>query len=551
MAEFRIKKQVGNVNQAWRSAGSNAMPKFRIHNVENKTGEILGNMAKNVAGAVDKVMALGKKLQDDADDMELVNFENLNREEMTRMADKFTFEDEASVEKASSAHRKTLSDWISSNKILSDEGKQRANLMLEKMNGLYQNSAQMRRLNFLANKTINEAKNNLDTAMAAGDFALAEKWRNQLDAYNIQWHGKPSGITPEDVKSKTAVSAYLNSSRKFGIADWRMDLEGFVSKEGNDRIKRNEDGTITLLGMKVNQKDADYLEREIRQRISKQTNDGADLLDELHARGELTQDKVEAMYKTGMISAAQYNQQKRYLEGVAVKEQKGVALGIYEELFDFDPMGKSQADMEKFEAYINDEIAAADISPEQRLELRGMVRKMFRKDTVSNTKKAVNPWSSQRGQELKKLIEDRFKSGGYAYKKDKTPAVAVDRKLQMLTAGARLLMEQNQSLPVSQIMERLDTINERMKEGELDRIFNGKNVVDPDKFGKVFDSRKMKDQVVADPFGPIVLKAESKIKGLKKEGYIDKADIVETKEYNGRLVWKLKDGRKVYADEYE
>ena len=250
-----------------------------------------------------------------------------------------------------------------------------------------------------------------------------------------------------------------------------------------------------------------------------------------------------------------YIQQKNFFERQeqtrTLNRGKEQYLDILETLYNYDATGKSNDDIVSFQSDMNEALAVSDINREQQMHLRSVMQKMFQKSSIEKKVKVENPWSSQRGQELKKLIESRFNEGKFAYKKDKTPVVAVDRKLQMLTAGARLLMDKNGTMQVSEIMERLDKINERMKEGELDRIFSGRNVIDPDKYGKVFDSSKMKDQVVPDPFGPIVLKAKSKIERLKKEGWIDKADIEAIKNINGRKAWVMKDGRVIYADEYE
>ena len=601
MAEIKIEKKLGQVNQAWRSAGSNAMPQFRLSAPRDERAAIIARTTGNVLGAADKVVALGRKLQDDADDMELVQLENKNREMMDTIARDHVFYNEGDVNSAADTHRKTLSDWISENKVLSARGKKRANMMLEKMNGIYKSSANNKYLNFLANHNISIAKENLEKAQQAGDFAKAKEWLGTLDSHMVRWNGRTSGISEADLNSKTAVAAYLNKTRDYGISALREDLKNLD--------KRNEDGTMNLLGMKINPQDAEYLTRTIRQKISRQINSGADLLDELYVQGELTHDKLAELYRGGVISAAQYTQRQNFLdreeqqniirnynagaetvnkliaensftrekleelyrEGAISSDMyiqqknffdrqdqtqtqnrgKEQYLDILETLYNYDATGKSNDDIVSFQSDMNEALAVSDINREQQMHLRSIMQKMFRVSSVEKKVKVENPWSSQRGQELKKLIESRFNEGEYAYKKDKTPVVAVDRKLQMLTAGARLLMDQNGTMQVSEIMEQLDKINERMKEGELNRIFVGRNVIDPDKYGKVFDSRKIKDQAVADPFGPIVLKAESKIKRLKKEGYIDKADIVETKEYNGRLVWKLKDGRKVYADEYE
>jgi hypothetical protein len=602
MAEIKIEKKLGQVSQAWRSAGSDAMPQFRLSAPRDERAAIIARTTGNVLGAVDKVVALGRKLQDDADDMELVQLENKNREMMDTIARDHVFYNEGDVNSAAETHRKTLSDWISENKVLSARGKKRANMMLEKMNGIYKSSANNKYLNFLANHNISIAKENLEKAQHAGDFAKAKEWLGTLDSHMVRWNGRTSGISEADINSKTAVAAYLNKTRDYGISALREDLKNLD--------KRNEDGTMNLLGMKINPQDAEYLTRTIRQKISRQINSGADLLDELYVQGELTHDKLAELYRGGVISAAQYTQRQNFLDreeqqniirkynagaetvnkliaensftrekleelyrdgaisaDMYIKQRnfferqeqtrtlnrgKEQYLDILETLYNYDATGKSNDDIVSFQSDMNEALAASDINREQQMHLRSIMQKMFRVSSVEKKVKVENPWSSQRGQELKKLIESRFNEGGYAYKKDKTPVVAVDRKLQMLTAGARLLMDNNGTMQVSEIMERLDHINELMKEGELKRILNGRGgVIDPDKFGKVFDSREMKDQVFVGLFGPKVLKAKSKIEHLKKEGYIDKADIVKDLEKDGRLVWVLKDGKEVYADEYE
>ena len=540
MAEIRIDKKVGNVNQAWRMQGSNAMAKFRVSGVNDQGGKILSDAMDTLSNAIGATLKLGKQLQDESDELELVKLENLNREKMTRMNEEFSFTNEDVVNSAVNSHRRALSDWISENKTLSARGKERANVMLEKMNGLYKVSAENQRIKFIANNNLTTARNFLEQAQQAGDFVTAEKWRKQLETWSVQYLGKPTGITPEDVKSKTAAFAYLNCSRGYGIGALRGELESIG--------KRNADGSLFLHNMLIHQADADYLEKAIRQRINKQINDGADMLDELHVSGGLTAEKLEELHGAGLISAAQYNQQRNFLERKEAAGQKGVALGIYEELFDFDPNGKNQDEIERFQAYMNETLSSADISDEQRLELRAQLKRMFRKSSIDGRKKVENPWTSERGKELRTLIENKY----YVKRGEKMDPAASDRKVQILSAGARLLMADNQSKKISEIMEQLNALDTGMKEGEFEKILIGRGrVLDPEKWGKVFDSNDEKDLREKGGFWDWLGDFSGVASRLKKGGWIDKADIVSKRVLNGRVVWELKDGRKVFADEYE
>lgn len=544
MAELRIKKGIGEVNQSWRMQGSDAMARFRISAPDDRRAQIFGKTVDKVTSAVSATLDLAKKLQDESDELELLKLENLNREKMTRMNEEFSFTNEDVVNSAANSHRQALSDWISENKTLSARGKERANVMLEKMNGLYKVSAENQRIKFIANNNLTTARNFLEQAQQAGDFVTAEKWRKQLETWSVQYLGKPTGITSEDVRSKTAAFAYLNSSRGYGIGALRGELESIG--------KRNADGSLLLHNMLIHQADADYLEKAIQQRINKQINDGADMLDELHVSGGLTAEKLEELHGAGLISAAQYNQQRNFLERKEAVGRKDVALGFYEELFDFDPTGKSAKDIEAFEAYINESIASADLDTAQRLELRAHVRKMFKK-TQTGEKKAENPWTSERGKELRTLIENKY----YVKKGKEMDPAASDRKVQILSAGARLLMADNQSKKISEIMEQLNALDTGLKEGEYERILIGRGgVLDPQKWGKVFDSGNEKDlSKRAGFFEGLTGWETGDFSGvtsrLKKEGWVDKADIEAIKNINGRKAWVMKDGRVIYADEYE
>jgi hypothetical protein len=121
--------------------------------------------------------------------------------------------------------------------------------------------------------------------------------------------------------------------------------------------------------------------------------------------------------------------------------------------------------------------------------------------------------------------------------------------VQILSAGARLLMADNQSKKISEIMEQLNALDTGMKEGEYERILIGRGgVLDPQKWGKAFDSRELRKKTVS---AESALAAENAIAYRKRNGWVDKADIEVTKNINGRKAWVMKDGRVIYADEYE
>ena len=307
MAEFRIEQKPASISQAWRAEGSNAMTRFRVNQVPDQRGSIISDALGNLVGAMKdgvhiqaKLDELSAKLNSENDDLELVKLENLNREMMTNMGQ---FQTDDAVKDAGEQHKSRLAEWLKSNTQLSAEGRKRAGVMMEKMNGIYRAGAQVRLLDYRRNKIITEDRQFLEQAVAAGDFGGAEKWYAKLEQSMAEYLGKVPEFTREDVKARTAVSAYKNSLNGYGISALREELANIE--------KREEDGSLNLYGITVRQKDADQLSQHLRTTIAKQINAGEDEIAKRIASGEMNEELADKMYSGGIISANQYNSLKK------------------------------------------------------------------------------------------------------------------------------------------------------------------------------------------------------------------------------------------------
>jgi low affinity Fe/Cu permease len=566
MAEFRIEQKPASISQAWRAEGSNAMTRFRVNQLPDQRGSIISDALGNLVGAMKdgvhiqaKLDELSAKLNSENDDLELVKLENLNREMMTNMGQ---FQTDDAVKDAGEQHKSRLEEWLKSNTQLSEDGRKRAGVMMEKMNGIYRAGAQVRLLDYRRNKIITEDRQFLEQAVAAGDFGGAEKWYAKLEQSMAEYLGKVPEFTREDVKARTASAAYLNSLQNYGIEALKEQFGKFN--------KREKDGSFNLDGITISGNDADKIQQQLQSRISKQIIDGENRLDWLRNEGWLDDGAAIEMFRAGTISSSQYSrvmaelEKEKNAEVYAKSEatkQKHLqnSYRIKEMLVDFSADKMTPDQVSAAHAGFLEMVNSAELSDAQRIDLKESIKRMFPKTEEKNTKPpVVNPWSTETGKEIRSLIDLRFKAGEYKFSGDGIDALAVDRKLKMYKAAEFLMQNGNKTLP--EIMQQLDSLNEQWKDGEISQILNNGRVIDPEKWGKVFDSREIKELEVDSRVSPVImpyfLKSNKKIKekeieSLKKQGYIDKADIVEKRDDNGRVVWKLKDGRFVYADEYE
>ena len=168
---------------------------------------------------------------------------------------------------------------------------------------------------------------------------------------------------------------------------------------------------------------------------------------------------------------------------------------------------------------------------------------------------------SENGRSIKKKIIDDIKSLGDE-KEEITDTELIRLRIEML-AAARQLVRDPKTDNFDVMAAKIDGLKKLYCDKKLKSIFNpntGKPY-DPEKYGKVFNSREMKKykgpawgvHPAAHVIGQIM--TEGEIEERKKAGEIDKADIVDSRRVreNGveRKVWILEDGRRIYADEYE
>ena len=404
MAEFRIEQKPASISQAWRAEGSNAMTRFRVNQVPDQRGSIISDALGNLVGAMKdgvhiqaKLDELSAKLNSENDDLELVKLENLNREMMTNMGQ---FQTDDAVKDAGEQHKSRLAEWLKSNTQLSAEGRKRAGVMMEKMNGIYRAGAQVRLLDYRRNKIITEDRQFLEQAVAAGDFGGAEKWYAKLEQSMAEYLGKVPEFTREDVKARTAVSAYKNSLNGYGISALREELANIE--------KREEDGSLNLYGITVRQKDADQLSQHLRTTIAKQINAGEDEIAKRIASGEMNEELADKMYSGGIISANQYNSLKKQFDlqrknaekekhrqaGYKAKETEERHKKNYYDfeytLIEYEPAWKTGAQIAIDKADAIERLNQLDINQHQKNQLRQKINTTFPVDSEGNKTQGKN-----------------------------------------------------------------------------------------------------------------------------------------------------------------
>lgn len=178
---------------------------------------------------------------------------------------------------------------------------------------------------------------------------------------------------------------------------------------------------------------------------------------------------------------------------------------------------------------------------------------------------------SENGRMIKEHIKSAIRQAAKIDDQGMLPKL-VELQGQMLHAARNLSAKPD--MTYEQIAEQIDQLHCKFLTGEIKSFFNPATgqVRDPGKFGKVFDSRELlkgrsnnidwKTLFVPADFGMVTAlrsfwdpeaSPEAEIPRLKAAGWIDKAEVVKAiiDESSGRTIWKLKNGRKVYADEYQ
>lgn len=166
--------------------------------------------------------------------------------------------------------------------------------------------------------------------------------------------------------------------------------------------------------------------------------------------------------------------------------------------------------------------------------------------------KQDDPLNTEKGKMAKQIADGLYQSE--KFKSDDPDAGAKADNLLEAYKAVRLMLGEGRSL--SDIQSRLTEMQKMQQERKISNLITSRGKLrDPKKAGKVFDSGDTgRDYLRANMasqsgFGGLGVITEAARR--KREGWIDKADIVETRERNGRKLWKMRDGRTIYPDEYE
>jgi hypothetical protein len=163
------------------------------------------------------------------------------------------------------------------------------------------------------------------------------------------------------------------------------------------------------------------------------------------------------------------------------------------------------------------------------------------------------------GRELKKKILADIKIFGE--ENDEIPdADIVEMKLNMLHAARQMVNDPK--IKYADAAKKLDEIKALAAEKKISEIWSpATGELRVDTYGKVFDSKeKTVREAVPGLYGRSFWRKRNmtpdEIEAKKKQGFIDLADIVEkrtVKDSQGRPreMWKMRDGRLLYADQYQ
>jgi len=159
------------------------------------------------------------------------------------------------------------------------------------------------------------------------------------------------------------------------------------------------------------------------------------------------------------------------------------------------------------------------------------------------------------GQNVRKWCIDTMRKFGLDDSKNAVPdADLVQLRIELFDEARRLC---DGKRTYGDIVERLEKLSKMRIEGKIKRMFNPASgmTVDLDKFGKVWDSRITGGSWRVELPGSALFAYEKGRKALAQkknaEGWIDRAEIARSDVEKGRTVWILKDGRRIFADEYE
>ena len=340
-----------------------------------------------------------------------------------------------------------------------------------------------------------------------------------------------------------------------------------------------ESGEITAEDYNFRLKIAEGKEQEAEREKDKAFRDEmSEVIADYNRGGSIVdvRDELELKLERGIITPAQYNEGIRIIEILESKEEEqkiAVLKAAVEELEARIQTADYPAPAEQLQwqtQYYNEIKKAFAEYPKIQEKLMKAVDQRLKDDPLEKT---------EIGRELKKTVD------GYIRQADQSIGLGnlddyfkfsdtemVDLKLQFYQAARQFSTEPGATY--SSCAKKLEEVKKAVFKQRIKNIFNpytGK-VRDFNKYGKVFreseipvsiDDSKLplshqfpgkKNFVHKDTIAKIRASSAAK---LEEQGYIDKDDIqvfeiIDEKTGKTRTVWRsVKDGREVYADEYE
>ncbi len=255
--------------------------------------------------------------------------------------------------------------------------------------------------------------------------------------------------------------------------------------------------------------------------------------------------KLEADYADGRISAEDYNRQRAAIEqGQARRAAMEQRRQAEEQRQKNMVLRQWKAQIELSDRPLPDQIArqkaalaqqAAALFPRDdasQLEIMEVFDKHIKDDIFGKT---------DTGKEVKSELEEIKKEI------DQSDPDQIEMWIELTEVARRMLGD---GKPYHEIVKQIAELKKMRIEGKIDRFFHPDTgrIINPDTFGKVFDSRKQTQGFYVAP-GMVPVPLKNSI----PNGWIDKANIAEVfqEPETGRTKWRMNNGVEVYADEYE
>ena len=402
-----------------------------------------------------------------------------------------------------------------------------------------------------------QTKEELNELLKAGEITEED--------YNFRWK-IAEGKEREAERGKD--KAYLAKVNSTGEYQTKAELDKLL-----------ESGEITAEDYNFRLKIAEGKEQEAEREKDKAFRDEmSEVIADYNRGGSIVdvRDELELKLERGIITPAQYNEGIRIIEILESKEEEqkiAVLKAAVEELEARIQTADYPAPAEQLQwqtQYYNEIKKAFAEYPKIQEKLMKAVDQRLKDDPLEKT---------EIGRELKKTVD------GYIRQADQSIGLGnlddyfkfsdtemVDLKLQFYQAARQFSTEPGATY--SSCAKKLEEVKKAVFKQRIKNIFNpytGK-VRDFNKYGKVFreseipvsiDDSKLplshqfpgkKNFVHKDTIAKIRASSAAK---LEEQGYIDKDDIqvfeiIDEKTGKTRTVWRsVKDGREVYADEYE